>query len=220
MAATDSLELFSFPSGPDYSHEVRLKNAGKNVVAGTDEAGRGPLAGPVVAAAVVLDPANIPPGLDDSKKLGSKQRLILFDQITRSADCSWASLPAVEIDRLNIRQASLSAMTIAIHGLAVQPDAVLVDGKDVPEKLTGLGTALVKGDSRSLSIAAASIVAKVVRDRIMEQAATAYPVYGFEKHKGYGSRAHLDAILTHGPCRLHRRSFAPMRNMAGEPGSP
>ena len=211
MAVTDSLELLANPPGPDFSAETRLMSSGKQVVAGVDEAGRGPLAGPVVAAAVVLHPRHIPDGLNDSKKLTARQRDLLFDQILLDADCAWASLTASEIDALNIRTASLKAMELAVQGLPCIPDSVLVDGRDLPAGLARQGEAMIKGDARSLSIAAASIVAKVVRDRMMVAAASRFPQYGFEKHKGYGSRVHREAIERHGACALHRLSFAPMR---------
>jgi ribonuclease HII len=210
--ATDSLSLFpAAPAGPDYSFEERLLSGGSRLVAGVDEAGRGPLAGPVVAAAVILDRGFIPDGLDDSKKLCEASREALFEEILASGRVAWAAASAAEIDRINILQASLLAMTRAAGALHDRPCHILVDGRDVPLTWRGRGTALIKGDGRSVSISAASIVAKVVRDRIMKRAAEMYPHYGFERHKGYGSAQHRAAIAEHGPCPLHRMSFSPLR---------
>ena len=210
--ATDSLSLFPAGSaGPDFSFEERLLADGSRLVAGVDEAGRGPLAGPVVAAAVILDPMSIPAGLDDSKKLSEASREALFGEILASSRVAWAAASAAEIDRINILQASLLAMTRAANALHDRPCHILVDGRDIPLSWRGRGTALIKGDGRSVSIAAASIVAKVIRDRIMKRAAGIYPHYGFERHKGYGSALHRSAIMTHGPCLLHRMSFSPLR---------
>ena len=183
------------------------------MIAGVDEAGRGPLAGPVVAAAVILDPENIPDGLNDSKKLTEKKRETLFEAIFASAHVGWCSASPAQIDTMNIRGATLYAMTQAVSALPMTADAVLIDGRDVPPDLMDRGQALIKGDARSVSIAAASIIAKVIRDRMMKQAAGQFPQYGFEKHKGYGSKAHRDAIAEHGPCPIHRRSFAPIKDM-------
>ena len=212
MSVTDSLPFDHAPSGPDYSIESRLMREGKLRIAGVDEVGRGPLAGPVVAAAVVLNPESLPAGLNDSKKLSGKTREILFNQICRTAQVSWTSLPAPLIDKINIREAALLAMTRSVHLLPNLVDATLIDGRDVPEGLTATGTALVKGDARSVSIAAASIVAKVIRDRMMVQASLQYPQFGFQSHKGYGSRTHFEAIRLHGPCPLHRMSFSPFKD--------
>ena len=211
MSATDSLLFDTPPARPDFSVEQALYREGFKQVAGIDEAGRGPLAGPVVAAAVVLDPERIPDGLNDSKKLGEGAREALFSDIVHTSDVAWTSLPACRIDAINIREAALEAMTRSVNGLNVLADAALIDGRDVPTGLVKIGRAMVKGDARSVSIAAASIVAKVIRDRMMKRAALYYPQYGFEKHKGYGSKTHRDAIATFGPCPLHRMSFAPMR---------
>ncbi len=181
------------------------------LIAGVDEAGRGPLAGPVVAAAVILDPDNIPEGLNDSKKLSEQVRLSLFTRILAVADVSIASSGPTSIDRTNILLASLDAMRRAVDGLARKPDCALVDGRDVPQGLCCQASAVVRGDARSLSIAAASIVAKVTRDRMMRRSALLYPNYGFESHVGYGTRTHLAALADHGPCVLHRMSFRPIR---------
>ncbi len=195
----------------DFSLELAARSAGHWPVAGTDEAGRGPLAGPVVAAAVILDADNIPNGLNDSKKLSLKQREILFEMIMATAHVSIASSGPRLIDEINILRASLDAMRRAVAGLPVKPAHVLVDGRDVPKGLSCSGKAVIKGDSRSVSIAAASIIAKVTRDRMMERAGLVYPAYGFAKHAGYGTKQHRDAIVTDGPCPLHRMSFRPLK---------
>ena len=212
---TDSLSLFPAPpAAPDYSLESRLIAGGVRHVAGTDEAGRGPLAGPVVAAAVILDAARIPPGLDDSKKLSEMRREALFGMILGSARAvAWASVSPAAIDRGNIRLASLEAMRRAVAGLDVLPCHVLCDGRDVPPGLSCPGSAIIKGDARSLSVAAASIVAKVMRDRMLARAGLAFPEYGFAGHKGYGSSAHVKAIAEHGPSPIHRLSFEPLASM-------
>lgn len=182
-------------------------------VAGMDEAGRGPLAGPVVAAAVILDPQRIPPGLDDSKRLTFQQREELFEAIIATAHAvSMASVAAEGIDAVNILRASLEAMRRAVCGLSLRPMLALADGRDVPPGLPCEGRALIKGDQRSQSIAAASIVAKVVRDRMMCGCGRADQRYGFEIHMGYATERHRAAIDLHGAVpRLHRTSFAPFR---------
>ena len=209
---SDSPSLFDLaPLAPDFTHEEAAIQSGLFPVAGTDEAGRGPLAGPVVAAAVILDPQHIPSGLNDSKKLSKKRREAIYDEILKTAEVSIATSSPRLIDEMNILQASLDAMRRAVAGLTSAPKLVLIDGRDVPKGLACKGTALIKGDSRSVSIAAASIVAKVTRDRMMERAGILYPVYGFAGHAGYGTAAHLAAINEHGPCPLHRMSFKPLR---------
>ena len=213
MSAADSLLFSDIPASPDFSIEERLRANGKMSIAGVDEVGRGPLAGPVVAAAVILDPANVPDGLNDSKKLTEKKRETIFDEIVFTSQVAWTSLPAATIDTMNIRAASLLAMTLSVNRLAINADAALIDGKDVPDGLIHIGKAFVKGDARSVSIAAASIVAKVVRDRMMIEADNQFPEYGFSGHKGYGSKAHRDAIAQYGPCSIHRRSFSPVKQM-------
>ena len=207
----DSPMLFDTPLTCDFSLELAARKAGHWPVAGTDEAGRGPLAGPVVAAAVILDPDNIPAGLNDSKKLSLKQREALFEAIMATAHVSIASSGPKLIDEMNILRASLDAMRRAVAGLSVAPAHVLVDGRDIPKGLSCSGTAVIKGDSRSVSIAAASIVAKVTRDRMMDRAGLVYPAYGFAKHAGYGTKQHRDAIISDGPCPLHRMSFRPLK---------
>ena len=177
------------------------------ILAGTDEAGRGPLAGPVLAAAVILNPAEEYPGLGDSKKLSQAAREKAFDLIDRQALAwAWAAIEAEEVDRLNPLGASMLAMRLAVEQLEPRPGLVLVDGNQKPDLDIPLKT-LVKGDSRSLSIAAASIMAKVTRDRIMLDWHCRYPHYGFDRHKGYGTAAHLKALREHGPCPAHRLSF-------------
>ncbi len=212
----DSPGLFpDLPLVPDFSLESRAKRRGSWPVAGTDEAGRGPLAGPVVAAAVILDPKRIPEGLNDSKKLSASQREALYQVILREATVSIASSSPRRIDLIDIRKASLDAMRRAVAGLDQEARHVLADGRDVPPGLICAGEAVVKGDARSVSIAAASIVAKVMRDRMMVRAGLVYPDYGFEVHVGYGTDRHRSAIVTHGPCPLHRMSFRPLK--AGAP---
>ena len=201
---------------PDLSHELRLFRQGLWAVAGVDEAGRGPLAGPVVAAAVVL-PANISgrepwlQSLDDSKRLSARQREAAFKLISdHAAAVSVAEESPAEIDRIGIGQAVIRAMLRAVNGLPVSPQHLLLDYVPIKECPYPFET-LVKGDSRSYSIAAASIVAKVTRDRFMEQAETLYPGYDFARNKGYGTARHRERLASLGPCPLHRRSFSPLR---------
>jgi ribonuclease HII len=185
--------------------------AGCATVAGVDEAGRGPLAGPVVAAAVVLEPDRRWTGMDDSKKLDSAQREALFARVLQGTRAfSWSVIGAREIDRVNIRRASLEAMRRAVTRLRVAPELVLVDGLDPVPGLEGAQRAVVDGDATMLSIAAASVVAKVVRDRIMTALDRVWPDYGFARHKGYGTPEHLEALDRHGPCPLHRFTYAPV----------
>lgn len=215
MARTksDSPSLFKVPNRPDFSLEERLLAKGFDAIAGTDEAGRGPLAGPVVAAAVILDRYNIPKGLDDSKRMTKIARELAFEAIVATSRAvAFCSQSAEEIDRTDIRKASLEAMCRAVSALSIKAEHVLIDGRDVPSGLKVSGTALVKGDRRSISIAAASIVAKVMRDRMMEAAANFHGAYGFKTHYGYGTKKHMQAIIVDGPVpRLHRYSFAPIR---------
>lgn len=212
-ARLDSPLLFDLPLRPDFSLEAAARREGLWPVAGTDEAGRGPLAGPVAAAAVILDPGDIPEGLDDSKRLDAAARETVFGAIVaRAAAVSFASLSAAAIDGCDIRKASLEAMRRAVAGLSLPPAMVLADGRDVPPGLPCHGRAVVKGDQRSQSIAAASIVAKVLRDRMMARAGACDGRYGFEVHMGYATARHRAAIGEHGPApRLHRLSFAPFR---------
>ncbi|MEY4091811.1 MAG: hypothetical protein RLZZ496_993 [Pseudomonadota bacterium] len=197
-------------SAPDYSRETLYQARGLGPVAGVDEAGRGPLAGPVVVAACILNPDAIPEGLNDSKKLTSTRRAILFDRIRATSQSAIVIVSARVIDETNIRAATLKGMVEAVHALPVKPGAALVDGRDWPN-MPCVGEAVIKGDALSLSIAAASILAKVTRDRLMNQANTFWPGYGFDKHAGYGTAAHLDALAKHGPTPIHRMSFAPLK---------
>ena len=199
------------PLVPTFELELVARRAGHWPVAGADEAGRGPLAGPVVAAAVILDPDRIPNGLNDSKKLTAGKREELFVEILATATVSIASSSAGRIDMTDIRKASLDAMRRAICGLALPASYVLTDGLDVPAGLACPGKAVVKGDARSFSIAAASIVAKVTRGRMMARAGAVFPAYGFADHAGYGTPQHRAGIEEHGPCSLHRMSFRPLR---------
>ncbi|WP_299973625.1 ribonuclease HII [uncultured Pseudoteredinibacter sp.] len=181
------------------------------LVAGVDEVGRGPLAGDVVTAAVILDPENPIEGLNDSKKLSEKKRNALFEEIQEKALC-WAIARAsvAEIDELNILQASLLAMKRAVEALAVQPEHVLVDGNKIP-KWTYQAEAVVKGDGRVACIGAASILAKVTRDREMADFDAVYPGYGFAGHKGYPTKIHMEAVERLGVCPIHRRSYGPIK---------
>ena len=176
-------------------------------LAGVDEAGRGPLAGPVFAAAVILSDDVIIEGINDSKKLSEKKREILYDEICEKAiSYCVASVDEKEIDDINILQATFKAMRNAVSGLSVKPDYVLIDGNKSPSTSFAEET-VVKGDSKSMSIAAASILAKVSRDRYITEIADKYPGYGFEKHKGYGTKAHYEAIEKLGICPIHRKTF-------------
>ena len=211
----ESPALFDLAADPDLALERRAARAPKGAgpVCGVDEAGRGPLAGPVVAAAVVLDLRRLPSGLDDSKRLTEAERERLFAEICAGHAVAVAFGSVARIDALNIRGATLWAMARAVRALPVAPGHVLVDGLDLPPGLPCPGEAVVKGDARSLSIAAASIVAKVARDRLMVRLAAACPGYGFEEHKGYGTAAHRAALVRLGPSVHHRRSFEPVRSL-------
>jgi ribonuclease HII len=192
----------------DYDRSYHLK--GHESLAGVDEAGRGPLAGPVVAAAVILD-YNIPiEGIDDSKKLTPKQREKLFSLISKSAKSIGIEIVDQEtIDKINILKATHLAMKCAVANLSATPSAVLVDGLPVAS-ISGKQFAIIGGDGKSACIAAASIIAKVTRDRIMCEMSQKYPGYGFEKHKGYGTKLHIEALSKLGPCLLHRKTFFPV----------
>jgi ribonuclease HII len=196
--------------GLDFTRERGLYAQGHGPIAGADEVGRGPLAGPVVAAAVVLDPERVPQGLDDSKRLTRAKREALYLEICATAEVAVAMAPPERIDRDNIRQATLWALAQAVRGLPSRPAFLLVDGND-PPKVPCAVEAIIGGDGLIASIAAASIVAKVVRDRLMASLGAAFPAYGFERHMGYATAAHGAALVTHGPCLHHRRSFAPVR---------
>lgn len=185
------------------------------LVAGVDEAGRGPLAGPVVAAAVILDPARIIEGLNDSKKLSEAKRDRLAIEIREKAlYWSIAEASAEEIDRINILQATFLAMRRALDGLTKVPTLAMIDGNKVPPGLPCAGEAVVKGDGKIAAIAAASILAKTHRDALMRELAIAHPNYGFERHMGYPTAAHFAALEAHGPCSAHRRSFAPVSQLS------
>jgi len=191
-----------------FFYEKQAQNSGYKMIAGVDEAGRGPLAGPVVAAAVILNPAAVIPGIADSKTLTPLRREKLFASISEEAlFVSTGSADVLEIERLNILQATLLAMQRAVKGLSKPPDYILIDGinsidLNIPQKT------IKKGDANSVSIAAASIVAKVTRDRLMLEYHKEYHLYNFASHKGYGSREHLEAIAKNGPSPIHRRTFA------------
>ena len=202
------------------AYEEQCHANGWMSVAGVDEVGRGPLAGPVVTAAVIFPPGYVNTDIKDSKKLTEKKRLILVEVIRENALCWHVDIgPVDEIDRINILQATWASMRRSINGLSVYPDAVLVDGSPVP-RLHNRCTSIVKGDDKSVSIAAASILAKVVRDNIMIAAHGQYPVYGFDGHKGYPSPMHLKALREHGPCPIHRKSYAPVAQAALDFGVP
>jgi ribonuclease HII len=194
---------------PTFARERALIKCGVWPVAGCDEAGRGPLAGPVVAAAVVLDPRRVPKGLDDSKRLTAARREELFEEICATASCAVAFASPARIDRDNILRASLWALARAVHALPEMPRHVFVDGRDRIDTSCDC-EAVIGGDGLVLSIAAASIVAKVSRDRLMCRLARDCPGYGFEDHKGYGVPAHLEALRRLGPSVHHRRFFAPV----------
>lgn len=201
-----------FMPGPDFTHEMRLASSGARVVAGVDEAGRGPLAGPVVAAAVVLDSHDMPPGIDDSKKLTAARRAALFDLLRDRARIGVGIASVAEIDEINILRASHLAMIRALASLG-DVDRALIDGNMLPDGLSCRGEAVVGGDALCLSIAAASIVAKCTRDAIMVDLAQQHPGYGWETNMGYASKAHRDALQNLGVTPHHRRSFRPVHNI-------
>jgi ribonuclease HII len=205
MTQDDSFE-------PDFSFELAARAQGFSWVCGIDEAGRGPLAGPVVAAAVILNLENIPKGLNDSKKLDGATREALFAELVKSAKIGVGIGDEIRIDRDNILAATLWAMAEAVHNLNEAPHYALVDGNRAP-KLSCRVQTIISGDARSLSIAAASIIAKVTRDRIMVTLDQEFPGYGFARHKGYGTAFHHAALLELGPCVHHRKSFAPIAKL-------
>lgn len=200
------------PGPADLSLETALRAEGLTAIAGVDEAGRGPLAGPVSAAAVILDPARPIAGLADSKTMKAERREALFALILKQATVAFCLVPATRIDQTDIRKASLEAMARALAALSVTPGFALIDGRDVPPGLPCKARAVIGGDGISASIAAASIVAKVMRDRLMARADHAFPGYDFARHAGYGTAAHRAAITRLGPSPIHRLSFAPFRN--------
>ena len=200
---------------PDLTYENEARLRGYLRVCGVDEAGRGPLAGPVCAAAVILDPDSPIEGLDDSKKLSPKKRDLLFDEILRKALAySVAFADVEEIEEHNILEATFIAMNRAISELDPAADFAVIDGNRIPRGIALPALAVVKGDSKSASVAAASILAKVTRDRLMEEMDKKYPVYGFSKHKGYGTKEHTELIKKYGPCKIHRKSF--LKNICGD----
>lgn len=187
---------------------------GATTIAGVDEAGRGPLAGPVVAAAVVLDTSLDWDGIDDSKQLTAAKRDALYARVLSGARAfRWCVVGPRAIERDNIRRATLAAMRRSVAGLAIAPTLALIDGNDPVPELCCAQRTVIDGDATCLSIAAASVLAKVVRDRIMERLDRVWPQYGFAKHKGYGTPDHLAALRAHGPCPAHRMSFAPVASL-------
>jgi len=201
------------PEMPDYTNEHHLQALGFRRIAGVDEVGRGPLSGPVTAAAVILDPNAIPTGLRDSKKLSAARRDGLYDAITKTSQWSVGMATVAEIDSINILQATFLAMRRALAGLAVKPDYTLIDGNRLPPDLPCPALTLIKGDDLCLSIAAASIIAKVTRDRLMAKLAVEFPGYGWENNAGYGTKQHMEALQTLGVTPHHRRSFKPIHNI-------
>jgi ribonuclease HII len=199
--------------GPDFNFERDAYARGFSRVAGVDEVGRGPLAGPVTAAAVVLDPARIPDGLNDSKKLGKKARERLYEEIMQVADVSIAHASVAEIEELNILRASHLAMVRALDGLKQPADFALIDGNMLPRDLKIKALTVIKGDARSQSISAASIMAKICRDCVMLSLAQQHPGYGWETNMGYGSKRHIEALQNIGVTPHHRRLFKPVHNM-------
>lgn len=199
---------------PDYEFEKAAVNSGFSCICGVDEAGRGPLAGPVCAAAVILPEGAVIEGLDDSKKLTEKKREKLYDIIKETAVAySVAYGTLEEIETVNILEATYLAMNRAIEGLSVKPDFALIDGNRVPRGIKIPCETIVKGDSKSMSVAAASVLAKVTRDRLMLEYDKKYPEYNFKKHKGYGTKEHTELIKQYGPCEIHRPSF--LKNILG-----
>lgn len=210
MKTTDSKKTV-----PDFTYETAHLKTGQGLVAGVDEAGRGPWAGPVVAAAVILDAKNIPDGLNDSKKLTEAKREMLFDQIKATSKVGIGIVNSSTIDQINILQATMQAMSQSLSDLPDQPAIALIDGTKAPPVKMVCET-IKKGDSKSLSIAAASIIAKVTRDRIMKEMDCQFPGYSFARHKGYGTAIHATALKKLGPCPQHRFSFAPIRALLPE----
>jgi ribonuclease HII len=204
---------------PDFTHETRAHARGIARVAGVDEAGRGPLAGPVTAAAVILDPARFPDGLADSKTLTAARREALMAEIMACAEVGVGHASVAEIDALNILRASHLAMCRAVAALPRPPGLVLIDGNMVPRDLTHPAQTIVKGDALCLSIAAASIIAKTVRDRIMVDLAQQHPGYGWETNAGYPTKSHKAAMIEYGVTPHHRQTFAPVHNILYQAGN-
>jgi ribonuclease HII len=223
MASSDSFDMESsaraHPGLPNFDLETEMMALHGLPVAGIDEAGRGPWAGPVVVAAVVLDSNRIPEGLNDSKKLTPQAREDRFEEIAATARVSVVIGQVQRIDRDNILQATLWGMRAAFRTLEVSQATALIDGNAVPRRFPGTARAVIGGDAKSLSIAAASIVAKVTRDRIMMKLAKRYRGYGWETNKGYGTAEHANGIERHGLCPHHRRSFAPIRRILAARGA-
>ncbi|MFK5923469.1 MAG: ribonuclease HII [Verrucomicrobiota bacterium] len=201
---------------PDFSLEKEMQTSGHRLVAGIDEAGRGPLAGPVTAGAVILPEGFCHEWVNDSKKLSESRREKVYEDLIadKGVIWGWGLAEAGEIDQINILQATYLAMARALEALSVRPDAALVDGRPV-QGLPVPHRGVIKGDSLSMSIAAASIIAKVERDRLMRAYAIQFPHYGFEQHKGYGTKKHLQGLNQYGPCAIHRKSFAPVAAATG-----
>lgn len=195
--------------------ENEARSLGFSAIAGIDEAGRGPLAGPLFAAACMIPKGLLFFGIDDSKKLSPKKRLSLFEELTTNRDVvySVASVSNKEIDRINIHQATIMAMLQAVAGLLQNPDYLLVDGLKLPHPTIPCKR-IIRGDELSQSIAAASIIAKVSRDKVMEEYDRNWPEYGFKNHKGYGTKEHLEAIKKYGPCTFHRMTFEPLQSLS------
>lgn len=212
MPAAPSKTPSIYPN-PAFDRAARRRAGGP--VCGVDEAGRGPWAGPVVAAAVTFPKGVTVEGVADSKVLSAQARHDLYARIVATADVSVVVASCNRIDAMNIRGATLWAMTRAVAGLCECPRLALIDGKDVPKGLGCTGEAVIDGDAKSAAIAAASIVAKVTRDRLMQHMALSFPDYGFERHKGYGTRHHQEALASFGPTIHHRRSFRPIRILLG-----
>lgn len=200
------------PEAPHFNHERALLARGLRFIAGLDEVGRGPLCGPVVAAAVILDPDNLPEGVTDSKQLDAAARQEGFEQVMQRALAVGIGMAsAAEIDTVNIRQATHNAMRRALAALSLAPAFALIDGNDCPKGLCCRAATLIKGDAISLSIAAASVIAKVTRDRLMQRMGEWHPQYGFADHVGYATKQHRQALAAHGPCAFHRFSFSPLK---------
>ncbi len=207
---TDAEEYARLQGLLKYEQQARRK--GFQVIAGIDEAGRGPLAGPVVAAACIIPQGILLPGVNDSKMLSAGAREKIFNQIINTPDIIFATgiVDAGEIDRINIFQATIVAMQAAVNQLSKTPDYLLVDGLQLPHAIPALK--IIKGDTLSQSIAAASVIAKVTRDGLMDEYHKQWPQYGFAKHKGYGTPGHVSALAEHGPCPIHRFSFEPVKS--------
>ena len=196
---------------PSYSLEREL-GAPEKIICGVDEVGRGPLAGPVITAAVILDPENIPHSLNDSKKLSAKKRAIISKEILECAEYAFGEASLEEIDELNILHATMLAMQRAVVNLPRKVDHILVDGNRLPD-FDAPASAVIKGDQKSVSIAAASIIAKEKRDFLMKKLHELHPEYGWSQNSGYGTKLHMEALNLVGPSRFHRKSFAPIRNL-------